>query len=208
MLPRNLKHFPALARPHVVERKSFVVKLVPERLSDWRQLGKTDRWDLVKRVVAPIVMQSQECLLYPPSDRSDQELYRSSSKILVSDGKRYRIDRSQKCFDDAYRDLWIDWEWSRGSILCTHHIDEQLVAGVFAHCFDPIAMENPAAYLGNNIVALARRRASEDGIACFAMPSGIEQLFVFTGEAEIGTLFDLALNECSYSESFQSCYGA
>lgn len=207
MLPENLKNFPALTRPHVLERRSFVMKLVPERLSDWQQLGKNDRWSLVKRVFAPIVMRSQECLLYTPSDTTDQDLYRSSSQILVRDGKRYRVNRSQDCFDDVHRDLWIDWEWNRGSIVCTHDIDEQLLTDVFAHCFDPIAMENPSSYLGRNVVALARRRASKCGVACFALPSGVEQLFVFAGEGEIGELYDLALSECSYSESFQLCYG-
>ncbi|MEM6485955.1 MAG: hypothetical protein AAF662_13355 [Pseudomonadota bacterium] len=183
------------------------MKLVPEQLSDWKQFGKNDRWGLLKRVFAPIVMRSQECLLYPSSDNSDQSLYRSSSQILIKDGKRYRLDRSRNCFDDAHRDLWIDWEWNRGSIVCTHDIDEQFLTDIFAHCFDPIAMENPSTYLGNNVVALTRRRASEDRVACFALPSGVEHLFVFAGEREIGELYDLALSECGYSESFRLCYG-
>ena len=190
-----------------MERRSFSTRLVPERLTDWRQFGKNDRWDLVRKVIAPIVMRSQECLLYPDTDGHDQDLYRSSSAVLIKDGKRFRIDLSLDCFSDVYRELWIDWDWDRGSIVCKLDIDEELLVSIFASCFDPIAIENPAAYLGNNVVALARRRASEDRSACVVLPSGVEQLFVFAGTDRIERLYDLALHNCSFTEAFQSCYG-
>lgn len=181
--------------------------LVPQRLTDWRHLGKNDRWDLVQRVVAPRVMRSQECFLYPEPGRSERNLYHSASGILIKDRKRFRIDLSYDCFDDVYRDLWIDWDWNRGSIVWTQAIDEQLLASIFAHCFDPIAMENPTVYLGKNIVTLARRRASESRKVCFAMPNGVEQLFLFASKDDIGALYDLALDNCRFTKKFQICYG-
>jgi len=152
-------------------------------------------------------MRSQECFLYPDPERSEQNLYHSASEILIKDRKRFKIDLSRECFDDVYRDLWIDWDWNRGSIVWMHAIDEQLFASVFAHCFDPIAMENPSVYLGKNVVTLARSRVSESQKVCLALPNGIEQLFLFASKNDIGALYDLALDKCRFTEKFQMCYG-
>jgi len=153
-------------------------------------------------------MRSHECFLYPEPGPSEIFTADSISEILIKDRKRFKIDLSRRCFDNVYRDLWIDWDWNRGSIVWTQALDEQLVASTFAHCFDPIAMENPSVYLGKNVVNLARKRATNSPTVCFAMPNGVEQLLVFSSNRDIGPLYDLALENCQFTEEFQACYGA
>jgi len=207
LLPSNLKDFPALARPHVLEQRSFLVKLVPRRLTDWQHLGKDERWDIVLRVIAPSVMRSDECFLYPDPAGSEETLFALASEILITDGKRFKIDLSRECFDEAYRNFWIDWDWSRGSIVWIQTIDEKSAASLFAHCFDPIAIENPTVYLGKNAVTLSKRRASKSDKVCFATSNGVEQLFVFGSDDGIGAVYDLALENCQFTEEFQASYG-
>ena len=207
MLPHTLREYPAIARPHVLSKRSFVVKLVPKRLTDWRQFGKKERWDLVQRVIAPNVSDAVECYLYTNGAGADEALPASSFAMLQRDGKRFKVSPDSESFSDIHREFWIDWSWNRGPVAWLQLHNAGIAKSTFAHCFDPIAMENPAVYLGQNVIALAKRRTVKTDNVCFVLPSGVEQLFVFANTEIIGSLFDLALEHCSFTEDFQSCYG-
>lgn len=209
MIPDVLRGYPKLARPHVLGKRSFAMQLVPTRLTDWQQLGKKKRWELIQRAIAPAFADVDECYLYTDTDFSSQEPNSSAADFLVRDGKRFRMATDVNVFGDRYREFWIDWNWNRGSIVWLQPFNQRHLESAFAQCFDPIAMENPSVYLGPNVVRFARRRTSESESdrMCFAMPSGVEHLFVFASTEAIGSLFDLALENCRFTDSFRMCYG-
>ena len=209
MIPDVIKGYPTLARPHVLDKRSFAMRLVPTGLTDWRQLGKTERWELIQRAIVPAFADVNECYLYTDTDLSSEDTNFSAADFQAADGKRFRMAPDVNVFSDQYREFWIDWNWNRGSIVWFQRINQQHLASAFAQCFDPIAMENPSVYLGPNVIKIAKRRTSEsesDRI-CLAMPSGVEHLFIFASSEAIGSLFDLALENCRFTDKFRMCYG-
>lgn len=209
MIPDVLREYPKLARPHVLDKRSFVMQLVPTRLNDWQHLGKMKRWELIQRAIVPAFADVDECYLYTDPDFSGEEPNSPAADFLVRDGKRFKMAPDVNVFGDRYREFWIDWNWNRGSVVWFQPFNQQHLESAFAQCFDPIAMENSSAYLGPNVVRFARRRTSESKSerTCFAMPSGVERLFVFASTEAIGSLFDLALENCRFTDNFRVCYG-
>lgn len=125
MIPDALKRFPTLARPHVPDKGFFVMKLVPMRLTDWRHLGKTKRWELIQRVIVPAFADANECYLYTDAEIVSEKLGFPATDFLTRDGKRFKMAPDVDVFGDRYREFWIDWNWNRGSVVWFQQCDRQ-----------------------------------------------------------------------------------